>query len=107
MANGENSALILHRVSRDSGLFLMIRFQFSQFKGTITQGLIVLKNIEIDDFWTLDMSVPTLDMLLSTITQTRMGSVIFQEMAGVRGGHPILFFKSHQNFFQVTPFGAR
>ena len=52
----------------------MIRIQFSQFKGTITQALIVLKSVEIDDFWTLDMSistldmaVPTLDMLLSTL----------------------------------------
>ena len=32
------------------------------------------------------------DSQLSAITQTRMGSVIFQEMTGVRGGHPILFF---------------
>ena len=45
----------------------MMRFQFSQFKGTITQALIVLKSVEIDDFWTLDMSVSTLDMLLSTL----------------------------------------
>ena len=40
-----------------------IRFQFNQFKGTITQALIVLESVEIDDFWTLDMSV-------SMITQT-------------------------------------
>ena len=45
----------------------MIRFQFNQFKGTITQALIVVKSVEIDDFWTLDMSVSTLDMLLSTL----------------------------------------
>ena len=45
----------------------MIRFQFNQFKGTITQALIVVKSVEIDDFWTLDMSVSTLDMLISTL----------------------------------------
>ena len=45
----------------------MIRFQFNQFKGTITQALIVVKSVEIDDFWTLDMSVSTLDMLVSTL----------------------------------------
>ena len=36
-----------------------------------------------------------------------MGSVIFQEMAGARGGHPILFFLSQQNFFQEKPSGQR
>ena len=52
----------------------MIRFQFNQFKGTITQALNVVKSVEINDFWTLDMSfstlnmsVSTLDMLLSTL----------------------------------------
>ena len=45
----------------------MIRFQFNQFKGTITQALIVVKSVEIDDFWTLDMSVSTLDMSVSTL----------------------------------------
>ena len=45
----------------------MIRFQFNQLKGTITQALIVIKSVQIDDFWTLDMSISTLDMLLSTL----------------------------------------
>ena len=37
----------------------MVRFQFNQFKGTITQALIVIKSI--DDFWNLDMLLSTLD----------------------------------------------
>ena len=45
----------------------MIRFQFNQLKGTITQALIVVKSVEIDDFWTLDMSISTLDMSVSTL----------------------------------------
>ena len=45
----------------------MIRFQFNQFKGTITQALIVIKSVQIDDFWTLDMSISTLDMSVSTL----------------------------------------
>ena len=45
----------------------MIRFQFNQLKGTITQALIVVKSVEIDDFWTVDMSISTLDMSLSTL----------------------------------------
>ena len=35
----------------------MIRFQFNQFKGTITQALIVLRSVEIDDFWTRHVSL--------------------------------------------------
>ena len=31
------------------------------------QAVIVLKSVEIDDFWTLDMSVWTLDMSVSTL----------------------------------------
>ena len=50
----------------------MIRFQFNQFKGTITQALIVVKSVEIDDFWTLDMSVSTLDMLISTLDSRQL-----------------------------------
>ena len=34
-------------------------------------------------------------------------SVIFQEMAGVRGGCPILFFLSPQNFFQGSSSESR
>ena len=45
----------------------MIRFQFNQFKGTITQALIVIKSVQIDDFWTLDMSISTFDMSVSTL----------------------------------------
>ena len=45
----------------------MIRFQFNQLKGTITQALIVVKSVEIDDFWTLDVSISTLDMSVSTL----------------------------------------
>ena len=45
----------------------MIRFQFNQFKGTITQALIVIKSVQIDDFWTLDMPISTLDMSVSTL----------------------------------------
>ena len=45
----------------------MIRFQFNQFKGTITQALIFIKSVQIDDFWTLDMSISTLDMSVSTL----------------------------------------
>ena len=61
----------------------MLRFQFNQFKGTITQALIVIKSVQIDDFSTLDMSVSTLDMLLSTldsrlstITQTQNSAIV-------------------------------
>ena len=45
----------------------MIRFQFNQLKGTITLALIVVKSVEIDDFWTLDVSILTLDMSVSTL----------------------------------------
>ena len=45
----------------------MIRFEFNQLKGTITQALIVVKSVEIDDFWTLNMSISTLDMSVSTL----------------------------------------
>ena len=45
----------------------MIRFQFNQFKGTTAQALIAVKSVEIDDFWTLDMSISTLDMSVSTL----------------------------------------
>ena len=54
----------------------MIRFQFNQLKGTITQALIVVKSVEIDDFWTLDMSISTLDMLLSTLDSRQLPRLI-------------------------------
>ena len=57
----------------------MIRFQFNQFKGTITQALIVIESVQIDDFWTLNMSISTfdmsvsiLDMLLSTLDSRQL-----------------------------------
>ena len=69
-----------HKINRQPvKIFLMIRFQFNQFKGTITQVLIVIKSVQIDDFWTLDisistlgMSVSTLDMLLSTLDSRQL-----------------------------------
>ena len=50
----------------------MIRYQFNQFKGTITQALIVVKSVEIDDFCTLDTSVSTLDMSVSTLDSRQL-----------------------------------
>ena len=55
MANGENT----RKYSVTAG--------FSVFPDLITQALIVIKSVQIDDFWTLDMSISTLDMSVSTL----------------------------------------
>ena len=53
-----------------------------QFKGTITQALIVLKSVEIDNFWTPDMSISIRDMLLST-PDNYPDSVINNDMVSI------------------------
>lgn len=45
----------------------MMGFRFGRFKGAIAQALIAVGGVEIDDFWTLDMSVSTLDVSVSTL----------------------------------------
>ena len=77
----------------------MIRFQFNQLKGTITQALIVVKSVEIDDFWTLDMSISTLDMSVSTLDMSVSTlDMLLSTLDSRQLPRLVFFFISRSNF---------